>query len=247
MDNQILNTQSYTARQGQPTAQQFQAKQNPTQANQSYGGAKEVAINNTNAGYIASKFDVMQHPFLLVQNMLFGLGTAVGITRLGEHLVRGELKKLPDDISAAEALEKTPLFEFGKKMDAFIEKTPFLKNSVAQMSKWKQKISNTPKSPEVQRIISKYKEGLKVTWSSGKFYEEGKGSEAFDEFIEFLEKAPEDTFKDSTKNFVKEVLKDVKDEKISRAQGGRKIVESGLIEVEHLSKLPAKYLDKIVI
>jgi len=247
LDNQISNNQSYIARQGQPTQQQFQAKQNPSQDHQSYGGAKEVAKNNTNAGYIASKFDVMQHPWLLVQNVLLGLGTAVGITRVGEYLVRGDLKKLPDDISVAKALEQSPLYKFGKKMDAFIEKTPFLKKSVDQINKWTEKIGNTPKSPEVQRIIDKFKEGLKVTWPPGKFYEEGKGSEAFDETVDFLEKSPEGTFKDATKDLIDDTIKAAKDEKISRSRGGKKIIEAGLQEEKHLHGLSAKYIDGVKI
>ncbi|MEI8377570.1 MAG: hypothetical protein WCF95_03440 [bacterium] len=254
MDNQVSNNQIYIQKQAQQ--QQFQAKQNAAQQQQSYGTAKEVAINNTNAGYVASKFDVMQHPWLLLQNFAMGLATAVGITRLGNYLVRPNLDKLKDGISHAEALEHAPLFKLGEKIDAVIEKTPFLKKSVEKMGELKQKISKSPKSAAMKEVAQKYKEGSKVQWSMGKFYEEGKGSEAFDEFVEFLEKAPENAFTDKkTKKFVDEVLKDVKEEKLSRAQAGRKIVENGCLEgisAKHLeevkigeSKGTAKLIDKL--
>lgn len=230
-------------RQGQLKQQQFQAKQTPAQQNQSYGGAKDVAINNTNAGYVASKFDVMQHPLLLVQNALLGLATAVGITQLGEYLVKPNLKKLKANISHEEALTHTPLFKLGTKIDAVIERTPFLKKSVAKISEWKQKIINTPKSQTTQEIINKYKDGSKVQWAMGKFYEEGKGSEAYDEFVEFLEKAPENAFKDKeTKTFIDDVLKDVKSEKLSRAQACRKILKDGCLD-----KMSAEELSSITI
>lgn len=240
MDNQVSNNQIYIPKQGQQ--QQFQAKQNAAQQNQSYGNAKEVAINNTNAGYVASKFDVMQHPWLLLQNALMGLFTAVGITRLGNLLVKPNLDKLADGISHSDALEHTPLYKLGLKMDAVIEKTPFLKKSVEKMSEWKHKIAKTPKSQAVQEVISKYKDGSLVEWSMGKFYQDGKGSEAFEEFVEFLEKTPKDDFSDDTKKFIDEVLKDVKDQKISKHQGGKKIVDKNCLD-----EIKAKYLDTVKI
>ena len=253
MDNQSLNNQIYMPRQGQLAQQQFQAKQNAAQQSQSYGGAKDVAKNNTNAGYVASKFDIMQHPALLVQNALMGLAAAVGITRLGEYLVKGPLDK---GLSHAQALEQAPLFRLGKKIDGAIANTPFLKNSFAKMSEWRQKITNAPKSQAVKEVIEKYKDGSKVQWAMGKFYEEGKGAEALDEFVEFLEKAPEDAFTDKdTKKYIDGILKEVKDEKLSKAQAGRKIVENGCLDgisAEHLHKIEigknkgtGKLIDKI--
>jgi hypothetical protein len=228
LDNQISNNQLYINQyQGQRPLQQ------PTQ-NYAYGAgntkenAKEVVNNKTNAGYVASKFDVMQHPMLLVQNAVLGLATAIGITRLGEYLVKGKVK---GDMSHAEALEQAPLFKLGRKVDNFIAKTPFLKNAVQKASDFKAKVTKTPKNPVFQEVAHQYKDGSKVTWSMGKFYEEGKGAEALDEFVEFLEKAPEDAFtKQETKDYIHGILKDVKAEKITRAQAGKKIVENGCLD-----------------
>jgi len=242
LENQSLNNQIYYPQRQNQKQPAFKAANSP-RANQetSYGGAKEVAKNNTNAGYVASKFDVMKHPWLLLQNACLGLLTAIGITQLGEYLVKGNLKKLAPEVSHSEALENAPLFKLGKKIDGFIEKTPFLKNSLTKMSELKQKIAKSPKSQAVQEISQKYKDGSKVQWSMGKFYEEGKGAEALDEFVEFLQKAPEGTFTDKkTKDFVDDVLKDVKDEKLSKAQAGRKIVEAG-----HLDGISAKHLTEV--
>lgn len=261
MNSQISNNQLYSQqRQDQLAQQQFQARQNAAQQSQSYGTAKDtakdVAQKNTNAGYVASKFDVMQHPWILVQNAVAGLAVAIGITRLGEYLVKGNTKNLKADVSHAKALEQAPLYKLGLKIDNFVAKTPFLKNSVNKMSEWKQKIVNAPKSEPVKEVIAKYKEGSKVQWSMGKFYEEGKGAEALDEFVEFLEKAPEGTFTNKeTKKYIDEVLKDVKSEKLSKAQAGRKIIENGCLDgisAKHLnevkigdSKGTGKLIDKI--
>ena len=239
MDNQLLNNQVYFRQQQvanhlqQPPAQSQNYGANTTKEN-----AKEAVANNTNAGYIASKFDVMQHPLILLKNTILGLGTAIGITQLGNYLVKGKIK---EGATHAETLQQAPLIKLGKKIDGFIQKTPFLRKTLQKASDLKAKITNKPKHEIFKEIGKQYKQGSKVTWSMGKFYEEGKGSEALDEFVEFLQRSPEDAFKNkSSKDAIDSILKDVKTEKLSKSQAARKIIEGNLLDdvkASHLDKL----------
>jgi len=240
LNNQIYNQQAKLAQQ-QQQSQSFSA-QNQAQA-QTYSGAKEVAISNTNAGYVASKFDVMHHPFILVQNALLGLGAAIGITRFADYLVKPDFSKIDPKLSHSQALEHSPLFKFGKKMDALVAKIPGFNTMLEKAGALKNKITGAASKSEIlSEVGKKYQDGSKVRWSMGKFYEEGKGAEAMDEFVEFLEKAPEGAFtKPETKEAIAKILKDVKEEKLSRSQAGVKIVQEG-----HLDGISAKYLDEVL-
>lgn len=243
MDNFSLNNQLYyTPRQGQSQQQQFQAKQNSAQS-QSYGGAKEI-VKTTNAGYVASKFDMMEHPWLVAQNILLSLAAAIGITALGEHLVKGNFKKMPETISVADALEKAPLARFGRSIDSFIKNIPFLQKTVDGISNFTNRIAKSKKPQMIEEIVQKFKEGSKVTWSMGKPYEEGKGAEAIRSLVDFLEKAPADAFTDpNTKTAVKEILDKVKAGTLSRTDAGRQIVEKRFLE----NGLSAKHLSNVQI
>lgn len=226
-------------------AQQQQQGQSFSAQNQaqspSYGGAKDVAISNTNAGYVASKFDVMKHPLLLIQNTVLGLAAAIGITRAANYLSVGNTKNLSENISHAEALEQAPFYRLGKKMDAFLAKIPGFNQSIEGLGKLKDRIKGfVGKSEILSRVGQKYKDGSQVTWAMGKSYQDGKGTEALTELVEFLEKAPEGTFtKPETKELVEKILHDVKAGNITQDQAGMKIIKTGCLDgisAKHLNE-----------
>lgn len=237
LDTQLLNNNQIYNQQAKFAQQQSHAQ--PSDQTRTYGGAKDVALANTNAGYVASKFDVMQHPLILVQNILFGLLAAIGITRLGEVLVNPNLEKLKKGVSHEEALTHAPMYRFGKALDKIIEKTPFLPKIIEKTGEYKKKfIGFLGKSDILSELGKKYKEGTQVLWSMGKVYQDGKGTEALDEFVDFLERDPEKKFLDvKTKVIVDNIMKQVKEEKLTKAQAAKQIIEKNLLEGVSAEKL----------
>lgn len=230
MDNQISNNQIYLPKQQQANFAQQQARSRQAAPyNKTYGGAADVAMVNTNAGYVASKFEIMQHPGLLLVNIGLGLLASIGITQAAEYLVKGNLKKVPnyETLTAEQAIEHAPMARIGKKVDAVLDKIPFFNKAVSKIGEWKDAIAaRAAKSDIFSGIIGKYKDGTKVTWSMGKIYEEGKGTEALEEFVEFLEKDAGNSFDNpKMKKFVVDILADVKTEKLSKLQAARQILE----------------------
>lgn len=237
LDTQLLNNNQIYNQQAKFAQQQSHAQ--PSDQTRTYGGAKDVALANTNAGYVASKFDVMQHPLILVQNILFGLLAAIGITRLGEVLVNPNLKKLKQGISHEEALKHAPMYKIGKFLDDTIEKIPFLPKIIEKTGEYKKKfIGFLGKSDILSELGKKYKEGTKVLWGMGKVYEDGKGTEALDEFVDFLERDTEKTFLDKDKKLVIDnLMHQLKEEKLTKAQVAQKIIEKDLLEGISAEKL----------
>lgn len=265
LEAQILNNNQIYNQQQQKFAQQPQQLVPTHEPRPTYGGAKEVALANTNAGYIASKFDIMQHPFILAQNILFGLAAAIGITRLGEYLVTPNYKKIGENLSHEEALTKTPLYKFGKALDDLLEKTPIPK-IVEKAGELKDKtLKFLGKSDILSEMGSKIKEGTAVLWNMGRVYQDGKGNEALEEFVDFIEIARNKTQKingeevnklyaevipnEAKRLRIDELMKQLKEERITKAQVTRTILKENLLEdvsIKNLKKhLNEGTLDKI--
>ncbi len=268
LDTQILaNNQIYNQQKQQNFAHQQQLLSSGGSAAEqvrTYSGAKDVALANTNAGYVASKFDIMQHPLTLVQNIFLSLAAAIGITRLGEVLVNPNYKKISPLMTHEEAIEKTPLHKIGKGLDNLIEKTKILPKIIEKTGEWKNKfVGFLKKSDILSEMGSKVKDGTKVLWGMGKVYEGGKGVEALDEFMDFIElaKTPQIKGKESISLYeevipdaaarvrIDEIFKEFKEGKLVKDKAAKKIIDEKLLEkipVDNLRKhLKEGSLDKI--
>ena len=260
MSTQISNHQIYNQ-------QQFAQQQTHGRPEQSpnYGGAKDIALENTNAGYIASKFDVMQHPLLVVKNTILGLAAAIGLTKLADVLVTPDYKKLPAGATHQEALKQTPLYKFSEKIDKLVDSTKFLPKVIEKAGELKNKTMKfLGKNDILSEMGSKIKEGAKNVWQNGKVYEYGKGNEALEEFVEFIEKSKgtmnadgklinnvyEEVIPDIAKRTkIDELLKQMAEKKILKAEVAEKIIKEKILEdvpVENLKKyLNKSTIDKI--
>lgn len=188
----------------------------------------EKKFINTQAGYVASQFDVQQNPKIYARNLLTAGTIIATVSHLSKRLMTGNLySNLDDSVTIEDVIKSTPLYKAG---DSFNKKSPHLNKFTDTLKEGKKSLKNTiSKNETLKKVSDCYKDGSLVTWSMGKIYEEGKkGYETYDDMIQHLQIAK---FKDkNVQAKVDDVLERLSKEKITSVQAGKEIVKSGILD-----------------
>lgn len=211
--------------------------------------ANEKKLINTQAGYIASQFEIESHPKIYLKNILTAGSIIAVISNIAKYLMTGKLySNLDDSVTMEDVIKNAPLYKMGAKLS---KKAPAINDTAIKLSQSKKELSKIfSKNKTFKQISDCYKEGTKVTWSMGKLYEEGKkGYEAYDDMLSHLSVAQ---FKDSNvQKKINEILQQVNTEKITTTQAGKQIIKSGILdkvsanEMKNISTNPPTGINKI--